>query len=79
MGELNSDVSSKPSKNGSKLKQNFRKHGLSNAIKDYARVTETSRSTIDLSITSKKYQIKTADHRLNYEVLRLFHRKNLLQ
>ena len=70
---MNSDVSSKPSENGSKLKQILRKHGLSNVIKDYTRVTETSRSTIDLSITSKKCQIKTAgvfdigiaDHRLN--------------
>ena len=73
IGDLNSDVSSKPSENGSKLKQILRKHGLSNVIKDYTRVTETSRSTIDLSITSKKCQIKTAgvfdigiaDHRLN--------------
>ncbi|RMX36495.1 hypothetical protein pdam_00010010 [Pocillopora damicornis] len=60
IGDLNSDVSSKPSENGSKLKQILRKHGLSNVIKDYTRVTETSRSTIDLSITSKKCQIKTA-------------------
>ena len=83
IGDLNSDVSSKPSENGSKLKQIMRKHGLSNVIKDYTRVTETSRSTIDLSITSKKCQIKTAgvfdigiaDHRLNQAVLRLFHQK----
>ena len=49
IGDLNSDVSLKPSENGSKLKQILRKHGLSNVIKDYTRVTETSRSTIDLS------------------------------
>ena len=57
--DLNSDVSSQSTENGSKLKQILRKHGLSNVMKDYTGVTETCRSTIDLSITGKNYQTKT--------------------
>ena len=54
--DLNSDVSSQSTENGSKLKQILRKYGLSNVMKDYTRVTESCRSTIDLSITGKNYQ-----------------------
>ena len=86
MGDLNSDVSMKGNNSdlGRKLLRILNRHGLSNVIKDFTRITDNTRSLIDLSISSNKSKIKKAgtfdtgiaDHRLNYCVLHLFRKRS---
>ena len=86
MGDLNSDVSMKGNNSdlGRKLLRILNRHGLSNVIKDFTRITDNTRSLIDLSISSDKSKIKKAgtfdtgiaDHRLNYCVLHLFRKRS---
>ena len=67
-----------------KLLRILNRHGLSNVIKDFTRITDNTRSLIDLSISSNKSKIKKAgtfdtgiaDHRLNYCVLHLFRKRS---
>ena len=82
MGDLNTDLSPRGTCNtlGESLKRVFNRNGLVNVIKDYRRITECTKSLIDLSITSIKSKVKLcdtfdtgiADQRLNYCVLDLF-------
>ena len=85
MGDLNSDLLRKRgngtavSENGTKLLNVITKFGLVNVIKQPTRITTTSQTLIDVSLTSDKSKVAKAgicdtgiaDHRLNYAVLRL--------
>lgn len=79
MGDLNADLSPRATCNnlGESLQRVLNRNGLVNVIKDYRRITECTKSLIDLSITSIKSKVKLcdtgiADQRLNYRVLDLF-------
>ena len=79
MGDLNADLSLRATCNnlGESLQRVLNRNGLVNVIKDYRRITECTKSLIDLSITSIKSKVKLcdtgiADQRLNYRVLDLF-------
>ena len=79
MGDLNADLSPRATCNnlGESLQRVLNRNGSVNVIKDYRRITECTKSLIDLSITSIKSKVKLcdtgiADQRLNYRVLDLF-------
>ena len=77
MGDLNADLSPRATCNnlGESLQRVLNRNGLVNVIKDYRRITECTKSLIDLSITSIKFKLcdtGIADQRLNYRVLDLF-------
>ena len=79
MGDLNADLSPRGTCNnlGQSLQRVLNRNGLVNVIKDYRRITECTKSLIDLSITSIKSKVKLcdtgiADQRLNHCVLDLF-------
>jgi len=86
IGDLNTDLSPKATNNtlGKSLKRVLNRNGLVNVIKDYTRITECTKSLIDVSITSNKSKVKLcgtfdtgiADHRLNYCVLDLFRKRS---
>lgn len=81
VGDPNPDVAPKGNNCilGKRLISVWKKHGLSNVIKEFTRVTDTSRSIIDLSVASLKSKVikagTKADHRLNYSVLKLFRKR----
>ena len=79
MGDLNADLSPRATCNnlGESLQRVLNRNGSVNVIKDYRRITECTKSLIDLSITSIKSKVKLcdagiADQRLNCRVLDLF-------
>lgn len=86
MGDLNADLSPRATCNnlGESLQRVLNRNGLVNVIKDYRRITECTKSLIDLSITSIKSKVKLCgtfdtsieDHRLNYCVLDLFRKSS---
>lgn len=66
MGDLNTDLSPRGTCNtlGESLQRVLNRNGLVNVIKDikdYRRITECTKSLIDLSITSIKSKVKLCD------------------
>lgn len=63
MGDLNTDLSPRGTCNtlGESLQRVLNTNGLVNVIKDYRRITECTKSLIDLSITSIKSKVKLCD------------------
>ena len=88
MGDLISDLSTKGkySDSGRKLLRLLNRHGLINAVKDFTRITDTTRSLIDVStcISNDRskiekcgtFDIGIADRRLTYCVLHLFWKRS---
>ena len=84
MGDLNSDLLSKNTAHGKKLKEVIKSNRLENVIKEPTRITDSTKTSTDVLIVSNKdnvilsgiIDVGLADHRMTYCILR-YRRKSL--
>ena len=83
MGNLNSDLLDKENANGKRLNEILRSQGLQNIIKDPTRMTEDTKTEIDVLLVSNADKVKgsgvfevgIADHRMIISVLKYQRKK----